>query len=274
MSGQIAKRAGIVALAAWLAVLTGCEDDVLQTAPAESSLVLTANPGVVIIRPDAPRDPETNQQFGTSSITVLALDENGFPLEGISVFLSTTAGQLGSQPYPPTPGAPAGQPLETDVNGYALDVLRLLESDPPTVTVTARSAGITADVTISKQIGECTNIPPEADAGDDQTVELDDEEIIVILDGRGSTDAETAVASLRYEWDCGNGRDADEVPAQASLFPQVVQCVYDIPDEYTVTLTVTDRGSGEPDPNNPGRFLCELSDSSTATITVDIPARR
>jgi len=72
------------------------------------------------------------------------------------------------------------------------------------------------------------NQPPVADAGPDQTAYVGD---TVNFDGSGSSDADGTIVS--YDWDFGDGTTGSGV---------LVEHIYSVVGDYTITLTVTDNG--------------------------------
>ena len=92
-----------------------------------------------------------------------------------------------------------------------------------------------------------SGMPPVADAGDDQTVDVDTD---VTFDGSGSR-AHAGRTITSYSWNFGS----DATPATGTgVSPS---CTYSTPGEKTVTLTVTDSGGD--------------TDSDTMTVTVSEP---
>ena len=83
---------GPMALLALVAVMvSGCEDTDL-TAPIDSAVVIRANPSTMVIDPNTQQpNPNTLQFEAQSTIEALLVNSNGQPLQGVSVFFSTTA---------------------------------------------------------------------------------------------------------------------------------------------------------------------------------------
>jgi len=249
----------VVLAAALLSFLPGCENDLLQTAPAESNVNLSANPATIILNPNLPnppRDPDTNELMGSANIIAQVLDTDGRPVEDVVVYFSASGGRLG------TAGPPGSlpTPVTTDVNGFAVDTLTVTESSPATITVAATSGNQEGQVTVTRSFADCENAAPVASAGADQTVTGDPLGTVVELDGAGSTDAETARADLIFSWDCGNGTEG--TPTDSST-PWIAECTYDDFATFTATLTVTDEGNG------PGDTRCVQSDTDDVVITIE-----
>ena len=168
---------------------TGLLDD-------DGPIVLTADPDEVVIDlndPNTPTDPTSGEMFGTSTLTVLVMDDTGTPLPDTEAIVPTTGVTLKLQ----------GAPLMTDKDGQAADVLQLLESDPDSVDVTA-TVGMDADTTTVTKTVIPLNNPPVANAGEDQTAECGDP---AILDGSGSTDPDSTEGTnddiVLFEWFLG-----------------------------------------------------------------------
>jgi hypothetical protein len=191
----------------------------------DGPVVLTADPDEVIIDlndPSTPTDPDSNEAYGTSALTVMVMDEMGSPVEGAEVVFTTTAGTLESE----------GAPIMTDAEGKAGDVLQLLESDPDSVDVTATVGEDSATTTVTKTVIPLNN-PPVADAGEDQTVECGQP---AILDGSGSTDPDSTEGTnddiALFEWYLGREKLGEGEMIRWKL-PVGTN---------TVTLKVTDSG--------------------------------
>jgi len=146
-----------VQLAAALTVLllvaanfVGCESSDI-TAPMDAQIIVRATPQTVII------DREAGETEGVSVITAQLFDAQGFPLDGIAVSFSTTAGTLATEP-------PPGQPpitVETNSSGTAADTLTMTLNDPAEAVVTAQSATLSNDVTVNLDV-DVGNQPPDA----------------------------------------------------------------------------------------------------------------
>ncbi|HIJ79931.1 MAG: S8 family serine peptidase [Desulfobulbaceae bacterium] len=109
------------------------------------------------------------------------------------------------------------------------------------VTLTVSDGKIASEpVTTTADIAE-TNDPPVAEAGLDQTAQVDE---VLFFDGNGSSDEEGD--ALTYTWDFGDGSPTDNSGA-------LVSHAYSAAGTYTVTLIVDDG---------------ELSHKDTATVRV------
>jgi len=98
------------------------------TAPADSTVTLTANPTTVVV-------PNNGQ--GTTELTATLRSKSGAREPGQEMTFSTTSGLLDPA---------AGTTILTDDNGQAMATLTLTSNSPPTVT--AQSGSITATVQI------------------------------------------------------------------------------------------------------------------------------
>ncbi len=110
--------------------LAGCESSD-PTAPADSTITVSANPQTVVV--------PTGQQ-GTTEITATLRSKNGTRLPDQEITFSTTAGNL--VPI-------ADTPLTTDDNGQAKSTLVTTSS----ATITARSGGISGTTQIQTAPG-------------------------------------------------------------------------------------------------------------------------
>jgi hypothetical protein len=127
----VALGAGLVLL---LALVAGCEDTPL-TAPEDGEIVVSASPASITL------DPENNVDEADALITAQVFDETGLPLEGVSVFFSTDAGDMQT-----TDGDPLDGAVETNVNGVARARVSVGLDDVGVVTVTARSGAADGEV--------------------------------------------------------------------------------------------------------------------------------
>jgi hypothetical protein len=219
------------------APMIGCEDTDL-TAPSDGSIVLTANPASLTIDPNAvdpPRDPDTGQLMAESTIVARVFDSGGLPQENIAVIFSTTGGVLASAG---SPGDPI-QPVKTNANGIAQDILMVRENDPDTVTVTCQSSSISEEVEITKTVAGM-NEPPRASI----TAVPFDGQLAgqpVVFDGSNSTDPDGTITMYRWTINSGNpdpGQPATEIVEEANAFG--LERLYQFPQTLLVTLEVTD----------------------------------
>ena len=271
---NMALKRGLCALAliALAALTSGCDNDLLQIAPAESTVIVAVSPATIVLNPnvpDPPVDPETGELTGSATVTAQVLTDDGFPVEDVAVYFFTTGGRLGTQG---PPGAPL-TPVMTNPNGFAYDTITVIESSPSPITVTAQSGALTGTATVTRSFADCANTAPVADAGADDSVVGEDSGTTVELSASGSSDAETTErADLRFVWNCGNGSPPDIID---SATPWIVECVYDppvspatYPQIFTAKVTVTDDGLG------PGDTRCVLSSSDEVKITITAPPSR
>jgi hypothetical protein len=105
---------------------------------------------------------------------------------------------------------------------------------------------------------ECENIPPVADAGQDQDfffIPNSNPLEQVTLNGTLSSDPDGQI--LRYEWECGGGVGPNEIR------PGVVVCQYEGFGEWNARLTVFDNGNPPPGQTD---GPCKKSSSDTTRI--------
>jgi len=155
-------QAGSVLLVAAVLLSSGCEDNAVL-APSGGSVIMSANPGTVII------DISQGQTEGVSEIKAQFFDAGGFALSGIDVSFASTGGLLASVDNMCTDGGvcslstdsctddidcPAVIPMtvETDGDGNAFDELTLHVADADSVTVSAQSATLVQTIPINKTI--------------------------------------------------------------------------------------------------------------------------
>ena len=235
-AGALLTLAGLAACSSG----SGSGDALMSTAGGsgtEGPIALTATPEQVVIDlndPTTPIDPVSQEAYGESTITALVLDELAAPVPGVDVVFTTTGGTLAS----------AGQPVVTDAEGKATDVLRLLESDPDAVEVTATSGADSATIPVTKVVIPL-NAAPTADAGPDQEAECGDE---TLLDGSASTDPDSTEGTnddiVTFAWSLG-GEPLGEGETLAVVLPV---------GTHVVTLEVTDA----------------LGATDTAEVTVEV----
>jgi hypothetical protein len=246
MGSHKKKTAALVLCAA--AMVWGCESsDVL--APTGSQIIIEANPTTVTI------DLDAGETEGQSLISAQFFDSTGaFPLEGINVTFTTTAGTLESSQN--TCGAastcsisggacamdvdcPASAvaSLETDGNGVVTDVLVLTQQDASTADVSVRSSTITASVTVTKTVLE-GNVPAEAViVASPSSQQM--KGAFVTFDGTGSDDPDGAGVTC-YQWTINSVIAASNEVVQNTT-ASVVTRKYEDEQELTVTLRVSDR---------------------------------
>jgi len=190
----------------------------------EGPITLSADPEQVVIDlndPSTPVDPDTQEAYGETIVTAVVRDELADPLPDVDVVFSTTGGTLASE----------GQPIVTDAEGKASDVLRLLESDPESVEVTATVGEDSRTITVTKTVIQVNN-PPVADAGPDQNVECGQD---VTLDGSASSDPDSTPGTNddieSFAWSLG-GEPLGEGEMLTVSLPY---------GTHVITLTVTDK---------------------------------
>ncbi|HKY31437.1 MAG TPA: hypothetical protein VJV23_02790 [Candidatus Polarisedimenticolia bacterium] len=113
--------------------LTACESEGDPTAPADSMIIVDADPQTVIV--------PSGGGVGATVITATLRSKNGTRLEGQEISFSTTAGTL---------DPPPGTFLTTDDQGQATSLLTTGTS----ATVTARSGSITGMTTVQTAPGD------------------------------------------------------------------------------------------------------------------------
>jgi hypothetical protein len=115
-----------------LSAFAGCENNSDPTAPADSTITVSANPQTVVV--------PTGQQ-GTTEVTATLRSKNGTRLPDQEMTFSTTAGTL---------VPPAETPLVTDDQGQAKCSLVTTSS----ATITARSGSISGTTQIQTAPGD------------------------------------------------------------------------------------------------------------------------
>ena len=243
-SGRITGTA--LSILGLLALLSGgCEKgDVL--APSDSVMTLTAIPANIEL------DQSNPDTFADVVIEARIINAAGFPASGVDVTFSTSGGQFVTDAA-----------VTTNGSGVAQVTLRVRGSDPSSITVTARSGSVTQTVTVTVNCPD--NTPPVAvitvTSGSTTLSGAAGVPVTIGLSGTSSTDAETAIAS--YAWDCGNGTTGAG---------STITCSYTVLDStqdpdgiqnYTVSLTVTDEGTGSVP------FTCQQT-STPATLAVTV----
>jgi hypothetical protein len=226
------------ALAAAAIVLPGCEDSPL-TAGKDFTMTIIAQPGTVLI------DPSADLNTATSTIIVTVLNANAVPQSGITVYFSNNGGTLQS----------GRNGVKTDSAGIASDVLTVTADDPATIKVTATSASLSEDVTITKS-SVAGNRPPVplivASPASQQSAGN-----AVVFDGSGSSDPDTGQFITMYRWvitstNPDTGKDNPiiaEGPGVSGIsIPNDTLTAFANAQDLTVTLLVTD------DPTAPATF--------------------
>jgi hypothetical protein len=203
---------GAAGLLATVILTLGCDDPGI-TAPPDGTILITANPGTVVINQEAGEDS------GQTSILAQVYDAANFPVEGASVTLVTTGGTLASA------GEPGSDPipLTADINGVVTDTLTLTVADDPSVTVSAKSGTLISDVTVTKTLN-MGDIAPVAVA-DAEPVNLQKSGNEVAFIGSGSFDPDGEIWC--YQWTVSNNTPANP--------PDIIQGAADIFLTYTLT---------------------------------------
>jgi hypothetical protein len=217
-------------------------DAVLGPSTAESveeGIELSADPAQILLDPNdpnAPRDPNTDKLIGSTTIAATVRDALGEPQVGVEVTFTTTKGTLAS----------GGQPLTTDAEGKVVETLSVTEDDAGDVEVTAVSGEFTETIVVPVVLVPL-NVPPTADAGEDQIVECPDG---VTLDGSGSTDSNSTEGTnddiVLYEWYLDDEKIAEGMTAVVTLPLGVHEITLRVTDkagatdEDTVMITVQD----------------------------------
>jgi len=123
-----------------LAVASGCEDSPV-TAGEGDQIYLVALPPTVHVDPDNATAPMT------STIVATIVNATGVPKKDVLVFFGSDGGELAS----------GSQPVSTDSNGNAYDVLTIQPSGPGDIPVVATSTSLTQTVTVTN--GACDDNP-------------------------------------------------------------------------------------------------------------------
>lgn len=151
---------------------------------------------------------------GSTEITAVAFGDDGQPLAGVPITLSTDAGTLDS----------GGAVRFTNSQGELTDTLTTDET--ATVTATSGSVGDGVPVTATTTVEVSTNEPPQAQFVRSPTSPGVGQE--VNFNAAGSTDDGSIVS---FEWDFGDGSTGSG---------ERVSHRYDAANTYTVLLVVTD----------------------------------
>jgi hypothetical protein len=155
-------------------------------------------------------------------------------------------------------------------NAQDLTVTLLVTDDPtaPAEFAAGNLVAYRAQQTIQYTITGCANTKPTAVIAGGATQQIfggAGTNAAYGADGSLSTDAETGLST--YTWSCGNG----SLPQTANQAPGHAVCNYlvdGVPRTYTITLVVTDKGTGTIDPNT-GTFAC-AAQSTPATIQLTV----
>ena len=197
---RILRGIGIATGLLCLVAVAGCSNGSKNSLTAQTGLsaqegpiALTADPASITIDlndPETPRDPETDEAYGETTLTAVVTGELGEPEPGVDVVFTATGGTLASE----------GAAVTTDAEGKATDTLRVLESGPDSIDVTATSGENSETITVTKTV-IALNAPPVADAGADQDVECGTE---TLLDASASTDPDSTAGTndgiAKFEW--------------------------------------------------------------------------
>jgi len=224
----------IVVLAA---VIAGCEDAMDPVAPSDGKIGLTAQPSAITLDPNGefPPTDDTGQLVGTADLLAFVSDKSGRGVEGVAVLYSSSGGTLETQ---------IPNPVFTDPNGFAPNVLTVRENDPVDkngdITVTAQSGVATGTLAVAKVVVPCT--PPVVVVPGDvslvgDTCALCSDDVRCLATFTGGVAEDTTGALVAFQWDCGNG---DLLPDPG----QTATCCYDPPTgatavNYNAKLTVT-----------------------------------
>jgi PKD domain-containing protein len=189
----------------------------------EGPIALTADPASITIDlndPETPTDPDTHEAYGETTLTAVVTGELGEPSPGVEVVFTATGGTLASE----------GAAVTTDAAGKATDVLRVLESGPDSIEVTATSGENSETITVTKTV-IAENAPPLADAGADQEAECG---TATVLDASASTDPDSTAGTndgiVKFEWLLG-----EELLGEGETFEATLPAGTNL-----VTLRVTD----------------------------------
>ena len=236
----------LITLGLLAAISGGCEKgDIL--APSDGVMTLTAIPNNVAL------DQSNPDTFADVKLEARIVNAAGFPASDVEVRFTTTGGQLLS----------GGATVKASGSGVAEDTLRIRAGDPTSITVTATSGSVTQTTTVTVNCPD--NSPPEAvitvTSGSTSLSGAAGVPVSVTLDGTSSFDDETPIAT--YAWDCGNGTTGAGTTITCSY--TVLDSTQD-PDgiqNYTVSLTVTDEGTGTVP------FTCQQT-SAPATVAITV----
>lgn len=201
------------------------------------------------------------ESVGTTTIDVIAADDATVSASAQLEVVEEEAPVDRIEIEPEDPSVEVGQTVELEATAFDEDDNELTGRDRQWLTddgsiATVDDSGVVSGVaegtaTISIEIGEASasvdvsvvpeNTAPEADAGQDQTVQVGDE---VSLDATASSDAEDAFDDLVFGWDFvadpSGGDDAitDADSAEATFEPSEVGV-------YEAQVTVTDTAGAE-----------------------------
>ena len=113
--------------------------------PIQEGLALGSDPMRLRLDPcvpNAPRDPVTGKLIGTVTIGAVVRDAALQPIPDVPVTFHTSAGSLQSN----------GQPVLTNANGLAKDVLLVDEDDAGNVEINAKTDTLSASLTVPVEV--------------------------------------------------------------------------------------------------------------------------
>jgi len=248
---------GAVGTLVTLILTLGCEDPGIA-APSDGTILITANPGTVII------NQEEGEESGQTSILAQVYDAGNFPVQGATVLFVTTGGTLASA------GEPGSDPqtLTTDINGVVTDTLTLTVADDNSVTVSAKSGTLISDVVVTKTLNT-GDIAPVAVADADPLAEQIQGQPVAFI-GSGSFDPDGEIWC--YQWEVTNNDPS--FPANILQGRADIEITYTLngnatPPERSKTVNALLRVSDDPElalecgerdpPIDPNRFRSSAS---------------
>jgi hypothetical protein len=204
---------GLLALACLLA--TGCDgsngvrgvlgDTTTSSQPAgqipiEEGLTMGAAPVPLRLDPcvpNAPRDPVTGKLIGTVTIVAVLRDAALQPIPDVAVTFQTSAGSLQS----------SGQPVLTNADGIAKDMLMVDEDDEGNVEVSATTDTLSASLTVPVQVVPAPPIQLSLDPVELWPPNHDLREVVASFPGLECSPGTTFVleSATSNEADDGNG---------------------------------------------------------------------
>jgi len=258
-------RVAVVALLG-LALVAGCSSNKSgssaqkllgvsgHVAAIDNGLSLDASPTELVIdlaNPATPTDPNrNNEHYGEVVLLVIANDADSKPQPLLPIVFSASAGVLASH----------GLEVKTDTTGQVVDTLRVYESDPDSIQVSATDGTRHVMLDIRKVVTG----PPVANAGPDQTVECTgNSSAQVKLNGLASTDPNGDIQS--YEWFEYYGT-AQQVllargPAEEVMLPL---------GEHLITLRVTDSAEN----TSTDEVVVRVVDTTPPIVTLSVTPSR